>query len=60
MRLNFEILLAIYNRDFAARLRDLQQQYIDKSLLLDYQAYRSRPWVRQTAENFARLLSPLL
>jgi cardiolipin synthase len=60
MRLNFEILLAVYNRDFAARLRDLQQQYIDKSLLLDYAAYQSRPWIRQTAENFARLLSPLL
>ncbi len=60
MRLNFEILLAIYNPDFTSRLRDLQQQYIDRSQLLDLETYRSRPRLQQTAENFARLLSPLL
>ena len=60
MRLNFEILLAIYNPDFTSRLRALQQQYIDRSQLLDLEAYKSRPWLQQTAENFARLLSPLL
>jgi cardiolipin synthase len=60
MRLNFEILLALYNHDFAGRLRDLQQQYIDRSLLLDPTAYHARSRVLRTAENFARLLSPLL
>lgn len=60
MRLNFEILLAVYNRDFTTRLRKLQQQYIDQSQLLDYEAYQARPKLQQTAENFARLLSPLL
>jgi cardiolipin synthase len=60
MRLNFEILLAIYNREFTARLRNLQQQYIDRSKLLDYEAYRTRPQLQQMVENFARLLSPLL
>jgi cardiolipin synthase A/B len=60
MRLNFEILLAIYNSDFTSRLRELQQQYIDRSQLLDFEAYQARPWIHQTAENFARLLAPLL
>jgi cardiolipin synthase len=60
MRLNFEILLALYDPEFAGRLRDLQQQYIDRSVLLDFQAYHARSWARQTTENFARLLSPLL
>jgi cardiolipin synthase A/B len=60
MRLNFEILLAVYNADFTSRLRALQQQYIDRSQLLDLETYQSRPWLQQTAENFARLLSPLL
>jgi cardiolipin synthase len=60
MRLNFEILLAVYNADFTSRLRALQQQYIDQSQLLDLETYQSRPWLQQTAENFARLLSPLL
>jgi len=60
MRLNFEILIAVYNRDFTVRLRELQQQYIDRSQLIDWQAYRSRPQLQQMAENFARLLGPLL
>ena len=60
MRLNFEILLAVYNADFTSRLRALQQEYIDQSQLLDLETYQSRPWLQQTAENFARLLSPLL
>ncbi|HEX6961024.1 MAG TPA: cardiolipin synthase [Lacipirellula sp.] len=60
MRLNFEILLAVYNSDFTTRLRELQQQYIDRSHLIDFEAYQARPRIQQTAENFARLLAPLL
>jgi cardiolipin synthase len=60
MRLNFEILLALYDSEFTSRLRQLQQQYIDDSQLLDYEAYMARPRTKQVAENFARLLSPLL
>jgi cardiolipin synthase len=59
-RLNFEILLAIFDRTFTGQLRELQQQYIDRSKLLDLEQYRRRPKARQTAENFARLLGPLL
>jgi cardiolipin synthase A/B len=60
MRLNFEILLAIYNKGFTSRLRELQQQYIDRSKLIDLEAYQLRPRTQQMVENFARLLSPLL
>jgi cardiolipin synthase len=59
-RLNFEILLAIYDREFTGKLRALQQDYIDRSQLLDLAAYESRPMTRQTLESFARLLGPLL
>jgi cardiolipin synthase len=60
MRLNFEILLAVYNREFTTRLRELQQSYIDQSQLVDLADYKARPRLQQTAENFARLLAPLL
>jgi cardiolipin synthase len=59
-RLNFEILLAVYDGEFTATLRKVQQRYIDRSLLLDLDAYQRRPKTRQAAENFARLLGPLL
>jgi cardiolipin synthase len=60
MRLNFEISLAIYNRDFAARLRALQQTYIDNSQLMDLETWDARPNRQRFAENCARLLGPLL
>ena len=59
-RLNFEILLAIYNSEFTTRLVELQQHYIDRSELMDWETYRTRPRTQQVAENFARLLGPLL
>ena len=42
-RLNFEILLAMYDSKFTAQLADLQQTYIDRSELMDLEAYRQRP-----------------
>ncbi|HMO85531.1 MAG TPA: cardiolipin synthase [Lacipirellulaceae bacterium] len=59
-RLNFEILAALFDSGFTGRLRKLQQHYIDRSMLLDLDAYQRRPRTRQTAESFARLLGPLL
>lgn len=60
MRLNFEILLALYDPEFTKRLRELQQHYIDQSHMMDLARYQRRPRLRRMAENFARLLSPLL
>jgi len=59
-RLNFEILLAMYDSKFTAQLADLQQQYIDRSELMDLATYLRRPRVQKTLESFARLLGPLL
>lgn len=59
-RLNFEILLAMYDSNFTAELADLQQQYIDCSELMDLETYRQRPLRHKVVESFARLLGPLL
>jgi cardiolipin synthase len=59
-RLNFEILLAMYDSKFTAQLADLQQKYIDRSELMDLEAYRNRPLIHKILESFARLLGPLL
>jgi cardiolipin synthase len=60
LRLNFEISLAVYNREFTAQLRQLQQSYIDRSQLMDLGTWRRRSLGKRIAENTARLLSPLL
>lgn len=59
-RLNFEISLAIYNREFTSELRGLQQTYIDQSELVDLEVWSERPLRQRVAENTARLLGPLL
>lgn len=60
MRLNFEISLAVYDRNFAERLRALQQDYIDRSELMDLESWDKRPGRQRFAENCARMLGPLL
>jgi len=59
-RLNFEILLAMYDSQFTVQLADLQQTYIDRSELMDLETYRQRPLRHKILESFARLLGPLL
>ncbi len=59
-RLNFEILLAMYDSQFTAQLADLQQTYIDRSELMDLETYRRRPLFHKVLESFERLLGPLL
>ena len=60
LRVNFEISLAIYNQEFTGQLRQLQQKYIDQSELMDLSAWEKRPSRQRVAENFARLVGPLL
>jgi cardiolipin synthase len=60
MRLNFEISLAVYNREFTRDLRALQQSYIDQSQLMDLATWQKRSFGSRVAENVARLWSPLL
>jgi cardiolipin synthase len=58
--LNFEISLLLYDRDFTATLRALQQRYLDVSQPLDLAEWRRRPRWRYLAENCCRLIGPLL
>jgi cardiolipin synthase A/B len=58
-RLNFEILLAMYDSKFTAQLADLQR-YIDRSELMDLETFRNRPLRYVVLESVARLLGPLL
>jgi cardiolipin synthase len=59
-RLDFEITLAVYDAEFTADLRRLQQHYLDGSLLLDLATCRARSVRERLAEDTARLLGPLL
>lgn len=58
--LNFEISVAIYDRAFTKQLRELHQQYLDVSELMDLATWRRRPFSTRLAEGFARLLGPVL
>jgi cardiolipin synthase len=60
LRLDFEITLVIYDADFTASLRRLQQVYLDKSRMLDLAACQARSAVECLAEDSARLVGPLL
>ena len=60
LRVNFEISLAIYDAHFTSQLRTLQQHYLDQSELMDLATWEKRPLSHRTAENFARLMGPLL
>jgi len=59
-RLNFEISLVVYDEEFTRHLRALQQSYIDQSHLMDLAIWENRSIGQRTAENFARLLGPVL
>jgi cardiolipin synthase len=58
--LNFEISLFVYDREFTARLRALQQAYILGSRRIDPAEWARRSLRLRLIENLARLLGPLL
>jgi cardiolipin synthase A/B len=60
LHLNFELTLAIYDRDFTQRLEALQRTYADKSRALDLNEWQNRGMGVRLLENVARLLGPLL
>jgi cardiolipin synthase len=60
LRLDFEITLAVYDAEFTAALRRLQQTYLEGSDPLDLAACRSRSSVECFIEDAARLVGPLL
>jgi cardiolipin synthase len=60
LHLNFEITLCVYDRDFTATLRRLQQSYVERCTPFDLAAWQKRSVMRRLAEDTGRLLSPLL
>jgi cardiolipin synthase len=60
LRLDFEITLAVYDAEFTAALRRLQQVYLDGSAMLDLAACRARSSLERFAEDTARLVGPVL
>jgi cardiolipin synthase len=60
LRLDFEITLAVYDEDFTRAVRQLQQTYMEKSVLLDLAACASRSALERFQEDAARLFGPVL
>ena len=60
LRLDFEITLAVYDADFTAAVRRLQQTYLKHAVLLTAADCRSRSGPERFAEDAARLAGPLL
>ncbi len=58
--LNYEVALFVYDRPFAAELRQLHQSYIDDSDRLDPVTWSQRSFKNRLLEDSLRLLSPLL
>ncbi len=58
--LNSEVMLICYDAGVTARIRDFQNDYFSKSLLLTPESWRARPRISQLTRNLARLFSPLL
>ena len=58
--LNQEVAMFIYDKTFAAKLRDLQSSYLADSDLLNPEDWKARPTRYQLLESSFRLASPLL
>jgi cardiolipin synthase len=58
--LNFEVSLFTYDKDFAARVRTLQESYLAACVAIDRDAWPRRSFWRRLLENTVRLWSPLL
>lgn len=58
--LNLEVTLAVYDKDFALRLKDTIDHYIDRAKILEPEAWARRSKVKRFKENVLRLAAPLL
>ncbi len=58
--LNYEVALFVYDKEFAAQLRGLQQTYLDDANCLDPDLWARRSFGNRFLENALRLMSPLL
>jgi len=60
LRLNFEITLSVYDREFNARVRELQHTYLAQSRQLDLESCLARSQAMQFFQNTVRLVGPVL
>ena len=60
LRINFEVTLAIYDKDFATALHALQERYLRESTILDLTMCESQTWFTIFREDLARLVGPVL
>ena len=58
--LNFEITLAVYDREFTGDLRRLQLSYLEHCQPFDLPAWQRRTLPKRLAQDVGRLVSPLL
>jgi len=58
--LNFELTLFVYDKNFTATLKELQQKYIQRAKLLDSDHFSQRSFFTRLKENCALLVGPLL
>lgn len=58
--LNYEVALLVFDNEFGAQLRQLQQSYIADSTRLDPETWNRRSFGNRFLENSLRLVSPLL
>jgi cardiolipin synthase len=60
LKLNFEVTLTIYDREFTSKLARLCDSYIDASKQLELDAWEKRPTRQRLVENALHLMAPLL
>lgn len=58
--LNEEDMVFVYDREVAARLRQVQDRYVRDSDVLTLETWRTRPWHRQLAQRLARMVDSVL
>lgn len=58
--INFELSVLLFNRTLAARIRALQQSYIEQSEPVELLEFRRRPMTHRVWENACGILGPLL
>lgn len=58
--INFELSLLVYDREFTRELRQMQLNYISRSVAIDSHDWQRRPRWEHFIENGVRLASPLL
>jgi cardiolipin synthase A/B len=60
LRLDLEVTMAVYDREFTEALRGLQERYLKESEMLNLADCKARSILERLAEDTARLVGPIL